>query len=204
MMIAETEITADIAANVLRTIDAGLVAGTGKPIPGQMCVMAAINYAMGLPHGDKAYYCDARALRQLKIGLNDANWSSPAVRARGMRRVAIVSLGSAGCLDEREFARRVVEHTIRVVVPAALSLVSGGVGASRIHGGAYAVVRAVNDDLGVEIVAYRAASIASIAAAHVSSGAGDAILSDFAEAVVQILIDMGAPGCQWLPLTEAA
>jgi hypothetical protein len=30
----------------------------------------------------------------------------------------------------------------------------------------------------------------------------DKILSDFAEGVVQILIAMKAPGCQWLPLTE--
>ena len=30
----------------------------------------------------------------------------------------------------------------------------------------------------------------------------DECLSTYAEAIVQILIDMKAPGCQWLPLTE--
>jgi hypothetical protein len=41
---------------------------------------------------------------------------------------------------------------------------------------------------------------ANAARAH----ARDQVLEDFAEGVVQILIEMGAPGCQWLSLTEAA
>ena len=47
------EITQEIAAKVLEIVDAGLVGGVGKPVPGQMCVEAAVCYAMGLPHGDE-------------------------------------------------------------------------------------------------------------------------------------------------------
>jgi hypothetical protein len=113
------EITEQIAATVLTVVDAGLVSGMGEPVPGQMCVEAAVCYAMGLPHSDNPT-CVSPALRRFKIRLNDASWSSPAARAAGMRRLALVQLGSAGVLDDREFARRVAEMTIRTVVPVAL------------------------------------------------------------------------------------
>ena len=41
------------------------------------------------------------------------------------------------------------------------------------------------------------------AAAYSAAAARDKSLADFAEGVVQILIEMKAPGCQWLALTEA-
>src|SRR6478735_3685027 len=98
-MITEMEITREIATKVLTTVDAGLVKGVGNPVPGQMCVEAAVCYAMGLPHGDEPA-CVAPALRRLKIRLNDSCWSSNEARARGMRRLALIQLGSAGVLDE--------------------------------------------------------------------------------------------------------
>ena len=45
---------------------------------------------------------------------------------------------------------------------------------------------------------------AAYAAAAAKNNANDESLASFAEAVVQILIEMKVPGCQWLPLTEAA
>jgi hypothetical protein len=63
-----------LAAKVLSVIDAGLVSGLGTPEPGKMCIEAAVNYALGAPHGDKPA-CVSPALRDLKINLNDANWS---------------------------------------------------------------------------------------------------------------------------------
>ena len=76
-MTAEQQvITLDIAQKVLATVDAGLVSGVGTPIPGQMCVEAAVCYALGLPHSDDPL-CVSRALREFKIRLNDANWSTP-------------------------------------------------------------------------------------------------------------------------------
>jgi hypothetical protein len=49
-----------------------------------------------------------------------------------------------------------------------------------------------------------ACTYAVATAAHVASAADacDGTLSDFAECVVQILIEMRAPGCEWLDLTE--
>src|SRR5271157_2318609 len=117
-MSKQSKITEVIARKVLETVDAGLVNGVGVPVPGQMCVEAAVCYALGLPHGDDPA-CVAPALRMLKIRLNDANWSSPASRAAGMRRLAVAQLGSAGALDEKEFADRVVDYAIRVSTAAA-------------------------------------------------------------------------------------
>lgn len=80
--VSKIEITRNIAAKVLQTIDAGLSHGLGRQEPGQMCVEAAVCYALDLPHGDDPG-CVAASLRSLKIRLNDSSWSSNAVRASG-------------------------------------------------------------------------------------------------------------------------
>ena len=49
-----------------------------------------------------------------------------------------------------------------------------------------------------DAAAYAAAADAVAAAA--AADAADRVLEDYAERVVQILIDMQAPGCQWLDL----
>jgi hypothetical protein len=118
-MTEQNEITESIARKVLATIDAGLVAGKGVPTPGQMCVEAAVCYALGLPHGDNPE-CVAPALRALKIRLNDSRWSSTVARAQGLRRLGLIQLGSAGHLDEKEFARRCARLAIQTSVPQAL------------------------------------------------------------------------------------
>src|SRR5215207_7704115 len=112
-------ITEELARKVLDVVDRGLSAGLGKPEPGQMCVEAAVSFALGLPHGDEPS-CVSPALRALKISLNDQIWSSGAARATGLRRLAVAQLGSAGVLDDREFATRVAESVIRKQVPLAL------------------------------------------------------------------------------------
>ena len=93
-MQGQVEITEAIAAKVLVVVDAGLVNGKGKPVPGQMCVEAAVCFAMGLPHSDEPP-CVAPALRALKIRLNDSNWSSDQARAKGLRRLALAQLTEA-------------------------------------------------------------------------------------------------------------
>src|SRR5579872_517038 len=123
-----TQISREVACKVLSTVDAGLVSGMGEPIPGQMCVEAAVCYAMGLPHSDRPP-CVAPVLQQLKINLNDKPWSSSEARAKGLRRLAVAQLGSAGQLDEKEFIKRVAKLAITQSVPTALraaaSLLSG-------------------------------------------------------------------------------
>jgi len=117
------EIDEGIARRVLAVVDAGLVRGVGEPIPGQMCAAAAVCYALGLPHGDEPT-CVSSAVRRLTIRLNDARWSSPQARARGLRRLAIAALGSRGVLDEIEFGSRVARLAIQTCVPTALRAVA--------------------------------------------------------------------------------
>lgn len=61
------------ARKVLKVIDAGLVSGLGSPKPGEMCVMAAINFALGEKHGDSPS-CVHPTIRAFDIALNDSNW----------------------------------------------------------------------------------------------------------------------------------
>jgi hypothetical protein len=207
------EITEKDARKVMDTVDAGLVTGVGIPRPGAMCVEAAVCYALGLPHGDDPD-CVSRALRHLKIRLNDSNWSSDTARAMGLRRLALIQLGSRNEIDDKEFARRVAELAIRKAVPYALWCaakiqkdpshrqalldaanrceIEGTIGAAdAAHAASYAAHAA-------SYAADAAASYAADAAA-----AQDRVLSKFAEEVVQILIDMKAPGAKWLWMTEA-
>ena len=112
------EITRDIAKKVVETVDQGLSSGLGKPVPGQMCVEAAVCFAMGLPHGDNPH-CVGAAVRAYKIRLNDAQWSSNAARAAGMRRVAVAQLGSDQ-IDQVEFTKELTLQVTRQLLPIAL------------------------------------------------------------------------------------
>jgi hypothetical protein len=245
------EITREIATKVRDIVDAGLSEGVGRPIAGQMCVEAAVCFALGLPHGDDPK-CVAQPLRRLKIRLNDAAWSSNEARAKGLRRLALAQLGSAGMLDERAFVRRVVDVTIRKAVPSGLRAAArvNPTHADRLEAAAVRcetegtqqsceeardVAHAAAADAYAAAYAAAAAAHAAAAAAHAAAAAAhaaaaayaaadayadadadadaaaasarDRALAEYAEWMVQILIDMNAPGCQWLdlvPLDEAA
>ena len=224
-------ITREIAAKVLKVVDAGLVSGVGNPKPGEMCVEAAVCFALGLPHGDEPG-CVAPALRSLKISLNDRSWSSKEARAKGLRRLALAQLGSAGHLDEKEFRRRIVDIALRKSCPAALRSAASVCkdhthkatlldAASRCEKegtrqaalDARAVARAADADAYAAAAAYAAyadadaAAYADADAAYADADARDKSLAAYAEDVVQVLIEMKAPGVQWLdlaPLEQAA
>src|SRR3990167_3857813 len=224
---SEIQITREIAQKVRDVVDAGLVSGVGNPEPGKMCVEAAVCFALGLPHGDKPT-CVSPALRRLKIGLNDRTWSSPLARAAGLRRLAVAQLGSAGVLDDRAFVTRLVEMTIRKAVPAALraaakvnpkhaaDLEAAAVwceqegtreaarngervarAASAYADAAYADAAA---DAAAVAAAYAAYADAAADAAAAYAAARDRALATYSEWVVQILIDMKAPGCEFFDL----
>jgi hypothetical protein len=262
------DIRESVARKVLTTVDAGLSKGMGTPEPGQMCVEAAVNYALGADHGDQPA-CVSPVLRRLKIRLNDSNWSSKEARAKGLRRLALAQLGSAGALDEKEFTRRVVRLAIQKSVPEALRAAAtvckhehhdkllaaaSACEADPTHANAWsakntaaaaayaadaaaaaadaayaaaayadaaaayaayadaayaaaaaaaaAYAAAAYADAAYADAAYAAAAYAADAAAADAAKARDTSLASFCEAVVQILIDMQAPGCQWLWLTE--
>ena len=229
------EINEIIARKVLGLLDHGLTAGLGKPEPGQMCVEAAICFALGQEHGD-APSCVAPTLRRFKIRLNDARWSSNQARAAGMKRLALIQLGSAGYLDEQEFVKRIVTLSIQVAVPEALRAAAtlckdvdqksklllaasnceanptraNAVSAREIAATTYAAVAttyaAAAATYAAAATTYAATTYAAAATTYAvaAASASDLSLAAFAEKVVQILIDMKAPGAQWLYLTEAA
>lgn len=93
--------TREQAARILGIVDKGLVSGLGQPIPGDMCIEAAVCFALGLPHGDNPP-CVGEEVRKCKITLNDEPWTSNAARAKGMRAVAIAQLGS-NTIDQQVF-----------------------------------------------------------------------------------------------------
>ena len=245
---ATPEITSAVVTKLLAVVDAGLVNGVGKPIPGQMCVEAAVCYALGLPHGDDPR-CVAPALRSLKIRLNDSRWSSNEVRAKGLRRLAVIQLGSKDHLDAEEFATRCAVLATKTCVSAALrdaasihkdpehvKALRDAANQCEIDGSrqsaidARTVARSARTAAATAYAAYAATAYAAYAAADTAYAAyaayaatayaayaatayaayaadtayaaRDKSLANFAEGVVQILIEMNVPGVQWLPLTE--
>lgn len=104
---------------LLKTVDAGLCCGLGDPVPGEMCVEAAVCYALGLPHGD-APECVGWAVRYRVIRINDGDWSSNEARAAGMRRLAVAQLGSDQ-LDQNRFAELVALKAIKKLCPLLFS-----------------------------------------------------------------------------------
>ena len=99
-------------------VNAGLVSGLGEAKAGSLCVEAAICLAMGEPHSDHPS-CVAAPDRDFAIRINDAPWSSTEARAKALLPLALAQLGTAGS-DRGPWVRRVVEGTIRRIVPIAL------------------------------------------------------------------------------------
>ena len=205
-------ITRELATRVRDIVAQGLTSGLGQPEPGKMCVEAAVCFALGLPHGDDPG-CVSSALRQLKIRLNDAPWSSNAARADGLRRLAVAQLGSAGILDDQAFVARVAERTIRIVVPIALRAAASRNPKHAIaledaaqrcaREGTRAAAYAAANAAAAADAAAAAADAAAAAAATATAAAAtarDTSLAAYAEWVVEILIDMQAPGCEFLDL----
>jgi hypothetical protein len=209
------EITEKIAAKVLATVDAGLISGLGKPKPGEMCIEAAVCYALGEPHGDEPA-CVSKALRAFKIRLNDSDWSNRHARAMGLRRLALAQLGSAGSLDEVLFVTRLAilakkwAHAgscaargaaTRCAVAAAIYAATADDAAARAADPTRADAAAA-DAADAAIYAARAAASAAARAARATAddAARNKSLANAAEDVVQLLIEMNAPGTKWLAL----
>ena len=185
------EINAALIKKIHGLLDYGLVSGLGKPEPGQACVEAMICFALGLEHSDDPK-CVLPVLRSLKISLNDRNWSSNKARAEGLRRLAIAQLGTDG-LDEKDFVTRLARMTIQTMVPSALR------SAARVLTGEHPTkLLALALKCEAEPTEANAREARTAANAAAAADARDGILAAFAEGVVQILIDMKAPGAAWL------
>ena len=224
------EINRELASRVLKTVEKGLSGGLGNPKPGQMCVEAAVCYAMGLPHSDKPP-CVGSAVRRFKIALNDKKWSSKEVRAEGMKALAIAQLGSDQ-IDQHEFLKLVAKGTIQQIVPVALRAVAkllpnyageleaaakkceaDGTRAAALE--ARDTARRVRQYAAAYADAYATAAYAAAAAyadAYAAADAADAgrkakirdeVLKIAANIGLQALITLKSPGCEFLDLIKS-
>lgn len=238
-----TTITPDAIARLDALLANGLVSGNGDKTT-TFCVEEACAAALGLPVTDHPS-CVAPAVSAFGRRLNDARWAGEAARAAGMRDFAIAQLGSAGVVDEREFATRLAIRTVREVLPVWLRVAKidegvvaaceradtlgdardAAVGARRAYADAYADVYAAADYAAADYAAacaagaadcaacvYAAASLtcaACVYAAACAYAAADAFARDHAETLaitlrlsariaVEILREMGSPGCAFL------
>jgi hypothetical protein len=217
-----TKPTKAVARKILDVLKHGLVRGKGDPKPGEMCVEAAVCFAMGLPHSDEPP-CVGSAVRSFKITLNDSHWSSDMARANGMRRIAIAQLGSNE-IDQNVFVKELARLTIKKIVPIALRA-AAKIHPEQKHKDAMEAAAVGCEEKGSEDAASAASYAASAAsyaanaanaasyaasdaanAADAASAAGDEVLCLMAEIGVEVLQVAGSPGCKWLGLceTEAA
>ena len=227
----KTKLTKAIARKVLSVVDAGLVNGVGSPIPGKMCVEAAVCFALGEPHGDKPT-CVGAVVRRYKININDGPWSSDKARTAGLRRVAIAQLGSDQ-IDQKEFSKLVSLGVIQKILPIILRDCAKAIPAhaNKLEASAVACEAAKTLDAASYAASYaaraaRAASAESYAASDAASAASDAasaasyaasaasyaasaaradkILSLAAEIAVQALITLKTEGSKWLDICKVA
>lgn len=225
-------INEEIAKRVLEVVDKGLTDGVGSAIPGQMCVEAAVCYAMGEPHTDKPK-CVEKEIRNLKIELNDSDiWRSNTDRATGLRRLAIAQLGSKDVVKGDKFVRAVEKLALTKYVPMHFNLARKEIdeveklakslttttGKKRnkilskledmndvilpdldysLDDGAVTMVNQIIEN--IHPVNYRDGTSK---ANNKVLKAQQKMLEEFCEDVVQILIQLKSPGCQFLYLTE--
>ena len=199
-------ITESLIRKLLATVDVGLHAGLGVPEPGNMCVEAAIAFALGEPHGDGPT-CVHPVVRAGNIILSDCAWSSDLARANGMRRVAIAQLGSTE-IDYIKYVTLLAQYTQDEIVPLAAASASAAKYAKYAAKYAKYAAKYAQYDQYAQYAQYAAASAqyaAQYAAASAAaSAAQDAALRLSAELMVRALQECGSPGCGWLWLCEEA
>jgi hypothetical protein len=179
-----------------------------------MCVEAAICYALGEPHGDNPS-CVGSAIREYKIKINDAQWSSNEARTKGMRRAAIAQLGSQD-IDQAAWTIFVVEQVIRRILSLALraaakkqtkehrekleavALQCEQEGTKNAAYAAYAAANAAT--YAANAATYAAAYAAYAAASAATYAANDNVLSLAAEICVEACINFKTQGSKWLDI----
>lgn len=111
---SEIKIDAKLAKRIVSLCDKGLCSGLGVAEPGRMCIEAAVNFAMGRPHGDQPT-CVDDTLRDFKIDLNDSlNFASNRARGKALKRLGIAQLGTAE--GDYEFDYRGFQKHVEVVL----------------------------------------------------------------------------------------
>ena len=217
MKITETQMK-----KVLDAIAPGLCAGLGNPIPGQMCVEAAVCFALGLPHGDNPS-CVGSAVRAFKITLNDSSWSSNTARAKGMRKLALAQIGS-DTLDQMAFGQACFIRGTQTLLPYVLRKSATQITeqehkdaleksvkeceASKTLEEARAAVKSASASASAYAYASAYADAYAYAYTYASASAffkdhlGDEFLTMTADIGLSVLVEMKSPGCEFLYLCE--
>lgn len=224
------EISLASVIKLLKTVDEGLCSGVGEPQPGQMCVEAAVCYALDLPHGDEPN-CVGWAVRKAMISINDGKWSSDEARAKGLRKLAVAQLGS-DTIDQRRFSELYALKAIQQLSPLLFSEgmeqeVRACSRATSLEDAVTAMVKALDRsrnlgltlDLGLTNALgralYRSVNSEFNPGLYLNIGRVLAITSGFkpsddrdetlimsADIFLEVLIEMESPGCQWLGLCD--
>lgn len=193
------KITEAVAKKVLSVVDKGLVSGLGEPIPGQMCVEAAVCYAMGEDHGDNPL-CVHYDVRDFKVHLNDTDgWKSKKSRAAGLRRVAIAQLGTVDHTSGDSFLEEYKSYLDKkYLIPKCHQLVDDGEFDLLSE-----LASAMNNGFGIieDVIEYvtRCMTLKEIC----QSNSMEKFLCALAEDAVQVLIKLKSPGSKYLYLTKA-
>lgn len=208
-------------SKVLGVVDKGLTDGLGDPIPGKMCVEAAVAFASGEDHHDQPR-CVYPALAGLKIGFNDDGlWSSDKARAKGLRRLAIAQLGTSRWTPqtwvkfEAKLQKRIISHTLRRIIQGLRPRRDDMESAKEFYGLTLWLSAPKKYDIGdaLEDSWLSNASLRNIEGEWID-GLGSAlgsfkgcpseekIWADYMEDVVQVLAGMKTPGSKFLYLTQ--
>lgn len=112
---SKSVVTTSLVQKIAELADKGFTSGLGSPQPGQMCVEAAVNYALGADHDDEPECVDGD-IRNIKIDLNDnGSYKSNKDRGAALKRVAIAQLGSNG-IDIEKFYRELGNSLLSYVI----------------------------------------------------------------------------------------
>lgn len=228
------EINIDVARKVLQTIDAGLCTGAGVPEPGKMCVEAAVCYALGLPHGDnpscvspalrslkiRLNDCswssnEARAKGLRRLGLAQLGSKDTLDEKEFVRRVvdlairvkvpaALRAAASVHKDPRHQAALNAAAKKCESEANRSSAIEARDIARQAQYAAAAADAADAADAAAAAATAAATAAAAATYAAAVRASSRDEKLAEFAEEVVQILIELKAPGCQWLSLTEAS
>jgi len=114
------------AERVLKVVDCGLSCGLGVAKPGEMCVEAAVNFALGFEHDDKPD-CVDESLRTFKIEWNDKEeWGTKQQRAEGLRRLSIIQLSTNGAFNyssfEEQFQLNIYNFFVQPVFDSSIAI----------------------------------------------------------------------------------
>jgi hypothetical protein len=181
----------------------GLSEGLGRR-DGQMCIEAVICTVLAEPHGDTPS-CVDRYVRNFKVKLNDQPWSTPKARAEGLHDLGLAQLGSRGTIDGRLFKRLTHDRMLAEGTRAykRLAALAAGRTDHAIPQYLSGAIRLLTIDL-VYLLGWLTELAAALREnpgdkrAFFARAKDDEFLLIAAKTAVEVLKELGSPGCKLL------